>query len=1121
MKNLAMFVLVFMVAVSTIPFKGLCSADFKTEDIVGIWDFNEASSSIVHDLSGNNNNGTISGATWTEGVFGSALEFDGTDDIVSVPKSASLSITSQITLECWIKPVIPYYSYYPSIITSQYDWDRPELVGGSPGSKHYTFEGELANGNRFSIAGPDLQNGVWYHIVGTYDGLSAKLYINGSLVGIHNVTGVLKTPTGDLRFGDRDSGYMHAYPGIIDEVAIYSRALNGSEIMEHYLAKFPSAPQNLSATIEGSAIRLSWEVPANLLGSKVLNYKVYRGTVSGGETLLTTIGNTTTYLDTNVLPEEVYYYRVSAVNVLGEGALSDEVSIALVKPSEPQNLSGYCYNSKVYLNWQAPITGAVTNYRIYRGSSSGNESLYAEIGNVLSFVDTNVSLSNTYFYKVTAINPQGESNFSNEINVTVKPPQPPTKPLNLRITATYAKVSLVWDPPADDGGTPITNYKIYKGNTSGNETLLATIANITHYTDNTVAIWTEYFYQVSAINSAGEGVRSDELKVLVTGPTPPSEPQNLLVTQQNGSLVLTWLPPLNDGGSAITNYRIYRSTASGAETPFAVIGNITTYTDTNVTAGTTYYYQVSAINAIGEGNKSNEANATAATTPAPPKNLTGYFDAAGSVVRIAWQPPSDTGGIQISGYKVYRGLVSGAETYLDSVSALAYVDATVQFGRTYYYVVRAYNTVGESPASNEISVLTGYLPSQPRFLTASVLDKNVTLTWVMPLDTGYFPITNYRIYRGTEPGNLSLIAVNANITSYTDTLSTGGTYYYAVSAVNAVGEGAKSDVVSASVIGAPGKVRNLTAEGKAGKIVLSWEAPLSDGGSQITNYKVYRGMSPDNLSLLATLGVQYSYTDTNIISGTDYFYAVSAVNGYGEGLLSDVVSAKAIGVPGKAQYLEAVAGNGTVNLSWYPPLSDGGSQIIKYNIYRGLNETNLTKIAEVNTTTYMDKNLKNGVRYYYAVSAENAAGESEKAIVSAVPFTVPGKVLNLRVVSKLLWITLEWSKPTDDGGSNITAYRIYRWVDGENETLLEEVSAGNTTYIDISVEPGKSYHYRVSAVNGAGEGEKSNEITATVETSEAIVNTCILGILLVVIAGIVVVVLLIYFLFLRKKKKQS
>ncbi|MEM4293235.1 MAG: fibronectin type III domain-containing protein, partial [Thermoplasmata archaeon] len=734
MKNLAMFVLVFMVAVSTIPFKGLCSADFKTEDIVGIWDFNEASSSIVHDLSGNNNNGTISGATWTEGVFGSALEFDGTDDIVSVPKSASLSITSQITLECWIKPVIPYYSYYPSIITSQYDWDRPEFVGGLPGSRHYAFEGELADGTRFTIVGPELQNGVWYHLVGTYDGFSAKFYINGSLVGIHNVTGTLKTPTGDLTFGDRDSGYMHAYPGIIDEVAIYSRALNETEVMEHYLAKFPAAPRNLTATMEGEAVRLSWEIPANLVGSRVLSYKVYRGTVPGGETLLATIGNITTYLDTALPPTPTLYYRVSAVNVLGEGALSDEVSITLTPPTEPQNLTGYCYDAKVYLNWEPPLTGSVTNYSIYRGTSSGNETPYAKTGNVLSFVDTNVSLETTYFYKVTAVNPYGESNFSNEVNITVKPPQPPAKPLNLSLVATYAKVSFIWDPPANDGGAPITNYKIYRGNSSGNETLLATVGNITNYTDTDVTIWTEYFYQVAAVNSAGEGQRSEELRVIVTGPTPPSAPLNLGVTQQNGALTLQWRPPLNDGGSPVTNYRIYRGLSSGNETPFAVIGNLTSYTDTNVTPGVTYYYQVSAINAIGEGNKSNEASNVAAVNPSMPLNLTGYFDTAGNVVRISWLPPSDSGGIPITGYKVYRGFTSGGEIYLATVSALAYVDANIQFGKTYYYVVRAYNAVGESTPSNEISVLTGYPPSQPRFLTASVQDKNVTLTWVMPLD---------------------------------------------------------------------------------------------------------------------------------------------------------------------------------------------------------------------------------------------------------------------------------------------------------------------------------------------------------------------------------------------------
>ncbi|MEM3567438.1 MAG: fibronectin type III domain-containing protein [Thermoplasmata archaeon] len=790
-------------------------------------------------------------------------------------------------------------------------------------------------------------------------------------------------------------------------------------------------------------------------------------------------------------------------------------------PSPPRNLVATAGHSKIFLNWETPGSdggSTITGYKIYRGTSSGNLTYLTTVGTQLNYTDTAVTLGTTYYYAVSAVNAIGESALSNEASATPLAPSVPSVPKNFTVISSFENVTLSWEPPVDDGGTPVIGYRLYRGNTSTNLSLYAELGNQLTYKDTNVSVGKVYYYALSALNNIGEGNRTEVLVVEVYGYGAPSAPRNLVAEIGDRKITLSWVQPASDGGSPITNYRIYRSTVSGTETPFAIIGNYTAYTDTNVTPGVTYYYQVAAINAIGEGNKSNEANATAATTPSQPKNLTGYFDTPGSVVRLAWQPPSDTGGMPVSGYKVYRGLGSGTETYLDTASALAYVDANIQFGKTYYYVVRAYNAVGESTASNEISVLTGYLPSQPRFLTASVQDKNVTLTWVMPLDTGYFPITNYRIYRGIEPTNLSLIGINPNITSYTDMVTTGGTYYYAVSAVNAVGEGAKSEVVSATVIGTPGKVRNLTAEGKAGKIVLNWEAPLSDGGSQITNYKVYRGLSSDNLSLLATLGVQYSYTDTNITSGIEYFYAVSAVNGFGEGLLSDVVSAKAIGVPSKVQYLEAKPGNGTVLLTWYPPLSDGGSPVIKYNIYRGLNESNLTKIAEVSNTNYTDKNLKNGVRYCYAVSAENAAGESERAIVSTTPFTVPGKVLNLRVLSKLLCVTLEWTKPTDDGGSEITAYRIYRWADGENETLLEEVEAGNTTYIDSSVEPGKTYHYRVSAVNAAGEGEKSDEIRVTVESGEAIVNACLLGILLAVIAGVVVVALLVYFLFLRKKK---
>jgi hypothetical protein len=95
---------------------------------------------------------------------------------------------------------------------------------------------------------------------------------------------------------------------------------------------------------------------------------------------------------------------------------------------------------------------------------------------------------------------------------------------------------------------------------------------------------------------------------------PPSAPTNLVATAGNAQVGLTWQAPASNGGSPITNYKIYRGTSSNGETLLATIGNVLTYTDTAVTNGATYYYQVSAVNAAGEGPRSNEASAT----PSPP-----------------------------------------------------------------------------------------------------------------------------------------------------------------------------------------------------------------------------------------------------------------------------------------------------------------------------------------------------------------------------------------------------------------------------------------------------------------------------------------------------------------------
>src|SRR3989440_10966751 len=134
-----------------------------------------------------------------------------------------------------------------------------------------------------------------------------------------------------------------------------------------------------------------------------------------------------------------------------------------------------------------------------------------------------------------------------------------------------------------------------------------------------------YYYQVSAVNSPGEGAQSTHDPATGSAPppppTPPSAPTNLVATAGNAQVGLTWQAPASNSGSSITNYKIYRGMSSNGETLLATIGNVLTYTDTAVTNGVTYYYQVSAVNAAGEGPRSNEASATPSPPPPPPPDF--------------------------------------------------------------------------------------------------------------------------------------------------------------------------------------------------------------------------------------------------------------------------------------------------------------------------------------------------------------------------------------------------------------------------------------------------------------------------------------------------------------------
>ncbi|HVL87401.1 MAG TPA: fibronectin type III domain-containing protein [Candidatus Thermoplasmatota archaeon] len=201
-------------------------------------------------------------------------------------------------------------------------------------------------------------------------------------------------------------------------------------------------------------------------------------------------------------------------------------------------------------------------------------------------------------------------------------------------------------------------------------------------------------------------------------------------------------------------------------------------------------------------------------------------------------------------------------------------------------------TIGQNPPLS--------VPSAPGSLAASPELNRIKLSWSVPEVDGGSPITEYRLYRGTDPVSLSLL-VSQTGTSYADNAVTAGTtYHYEVSAVNAQGEGPRSPQVSAAPFSptVPSAPRDLIAGGMNQSARLQWSPPASSGGSVVTGYVVYRGTSSNDISEIATVSAAVTeFVDTGLANGQTVFYQVAAVNALGTGPRSAVASAVPNPVP--------------------------------------------------------------------------------------------------------------------------------------------------------------------------------------------------------------------------------
>ena len=191
--------------------------------LVAAYGFNESSGTSVLDASGSNNNGTFgSGVTrTTSGKFGGALVFNGSSGLVTIPNSASLQLTTGMTLEAWVNP---------SVVTSAW---RDVIYKGND---NYYLEGTSDNGGRpgaggtFGGAGAvtygaaALAANTWTHLAVTYDRVTLRLYVNGAQVSSLARTGNIATSTNPLQIGG-DSLFGQFFQGMIDEVRVYNVAL--------------------------------------------------------------------------------------------------------------------------------------------------------------------------------------------------------------------------------------------------------------------------------------------------------------------------------------------------------------------------------------------------------------------------------------------------------------------------------------------------------------------------------------------------------------------------------------------------------------------------------------------------------------------------------------------------------------------------------------------------------------------------------------------------------------------------------------------------------------------------------------------------------------------------------
>ena len=356
--------------------------------------------------------------------------------------------------------------------------------------------------------------------------------------------------------------------------------------------------------------------------------------------------------------------------------------------------------------------------------------------------------------------------------------------------------------------------------------------------------------------------------------------------------------------------------------------------------------------------------------PAAPTVTMTYSDSGKP--KLTWNAVSGA-----TSYRVFRSESRGTGySLLGTTTATSYTNTGAAVGKTYYYRVKAVNSVGTSGYSNIVSgKAKTAAPAAPSVTAGNSSTGKPQLTW-----KAVSGAVKYEVYRSTRQNSGYSLLGTTTSTSYVNTgASTGTTYYYRVKAVNRNGMASGySNIVSGKAKAAAPAAPSVTAgNSSTGKPRLTWKAV-----SGATSYRIYRSENRGTgYSLLGTTS-STSYVNTGAAAGKTYYYRVKAVNrdGMASGY-SNIVSGKAT-LPAPVLNIGLSVSSGKPMLAW-----DAVPGATSYRIYRSTSrDSGYSLLATTTSTSYVNTSAAKGTTYYYRVKACNAAGLSPYSnIVSARP----------------------------------------------------------------------------------------------------------------------------------------